>query len=250
MKNLLLTFLIASTIAITGAGCVGMGRQRRVHLPTSDLSNLIEKQGFGDFSVKENDDNLQSVYVYRGSSKSLSCFNGVAVDFLTLYYVDVTDPSPLKGMQLLGLDIILENDAVLDLSVLKKMPMNQLLLNGGTYKNFSSIRKLPLVDLNITHAGIHDLTSLRGMNLGALAFDASHVTNGVDAIRSMTSLWLINDIPVGEFWDNYDAGKYKTHIVKPPDRNTFKAKFNMPTEYRYLMKMRQTVENNQGRYSH
>jgi hypothetical protein len=73
---------------------------------------------------------------------------------------------------------------------------------------------MPLASLDIRQCPeLRDVTPLRGMSIVELGLTPKLVTQGIDGLRSMTSLKLItmdnsNRFVPAEFWKRYDAGEF------------------------------------------
>jgi serine/threonine protein kinase len=124
--------------------------------------------------------------------------------------VQIKDLAPLQGMPLTTLNVH-HCDQVRDLTPLKGMKLTALEMhNCGQVNDLTPLRGMPFTLLNLNGCDrVQDLTPLQGMNLTEVVLVPKKITKGMDALRSMKSLFRINGLPPAEFWKNYDAGEYK-----------------------------------------
>lgn len=125
----------------------------------------------------------------------------------TLHIVTVADLSPLKGIPLKALYV--RNTNAVDLAPLRGMPMECLLLNDTRVADLSSVTGMPLRFLDIRGTAVTNLAPLQGMALKYIGLSADRATNGIDVLREMKSLQLINKMPTNEFWIRYDRGDFR-----------------------------------------
>ncbi|MDI6774420.1 MAG: hypothetical protein QME60_03360 [Verrucomicrobiota bacterium] len=144
----------------------------------------------------------------------------VGDEAVTLHTVAIPDLTGLKGIPIKGLYV--KNTNVTDIAPLQGMPLEHLVLwdtrvadltpLGGT--NAPNLRSL-----DIRGAAVTNLAPLRGKPLKYLGFEAGLATNGIEAIREMTSLELINKMPAREFWRRYDRGDFRLPAPAEPAAN-------------------------------
>jgi len=109
----------------------------------------------------------------------------------------------LKGMPLTRLNLY--DTPVSDLSPLCGMPLRDLFLNRTKVSDLTPLRRLPLELLVITETPVEDITPLKDLALKWFYFDSKRVSIGVDVLRNMKSLQLINGYPPSKFWPQYEA---------------------------------------------
>lgn len=126
--------------------------------------------------------------------QDLSPVRGMQLETLSLAQLTVPDLTVLEGMPLQELDLML-CDRVWDLRPLRRMPLKRLYLNGTSQ--------------------VKDLSPLEGMNLEHIIVAPKAITRGMDVLRRMKSLKII-EVPGGlgrfspeEFWKRYDAKEFK-----------------------------------------
>ncbi len=85
----------------------------------------------------------------------------------------LSDASPLKGLALTRL--FLANTQVSDLSPVVGMQMASLEIPGSLVKDLSPLKGMPLTLLNISNSQVSDLSPLEGMQLGGLQINATLV---------------------------------------------------------------------------
>ncbi len=142
----------------------------------------------------------------------------------------VRDLTPLQGMPLTNLDLarntelrdltplhtlpltrlgMIQCSQVQDLTPLRGLKLTSLDLRGSPQlRDLTLLQGMPLTVLNIAECReVHDLTPLQGMNLTELHFPVRSITQGVNIVRQMKTLRIINNMGPGEFWRRYDAGE-------------------------------------------
>jgi hypothetical protein len=78
----------------------------------------------------------------------------------------------------------------------------------------SPLKGMPLESLILTASYVTDLSPLEGMNLNHFSFTPQNITKGIDVVRRMRSLKIIDGPIYGkqfspdEFWKKYDAGEF------------------------------------------
>ena len=96
-----------------------------------------------------------------------------------------------------------------------------LTVDSFTVESLSFVHEIKLTSLYISTTGITDASPLKGYKLRSIHFNPLLVTNGVKAIRNMTSLTEINGVSPEEFWSQYDSGAFSTPKVVAWPKNTF-----------------------------
>jgi len=133
------------------------------------------------------------------------------------------DMTPLQGMPLTWLNWSLT--PLSDLTPLKGLPLQHLQISAAFVTDLSPIRGMPLAVLYIAESHVADLSPLAGMPIALLGVKGTNLTDrssirnfpikylfldynpARDAawLRSMTTLEIINDKTVAEFWKAVEA---------------------------------------------
>jgi Leucine-rich repeat (LRR) protein len=157
-----------------------------------------------------------------GGLSDISPLSGMSLRQLWLYSTDVSDLSPLQGMnlELFGCG----TTSVADLSPLKDMRLRYLECAGCPVSSLLPLKRMKLTHLAIARSPISDLSPLRGMPLSSLACQNSKSEDlsplaesplktislsfernpDVTFLRSIKTLETINDMPVTEFWREFE----------------------------------------------
>lgn len=160
---------------------------------------------------------------------------GMPLRILNLQNSGVRDFSFLQGMALEQLNLL--NLPFRDLSLLKDMPLELLWLTGTQVTDLTDIpgRRLVSLDiertdvnsldplatvtslkrLNIAQTPIIDVTPLQNLQLERLVLSPERIRTGMEVLRQMKSLVLIQtsieqEMTSGDFWKRYDVGVWKT----------------------------------------
>lgn len=104
----------------------------------------------------------------------------------------LSDLSPLRGMDLAGLEI--GSAAVSDLSPLEGMKLNHLAVVGNPVTDLWPIRGLPLSDLQIAFTGVTDLSPLKGIELRILNCHGCRRLDDLSPLKGMP----IEHLNIGE----------------------------------------------------
>jgi len=136
----------------------------------------------------------------------------------------IADLRPLAGTPLRVLFI--DSDALTDLSPLRETLVTRLHLNAPNLTSLTSLegtklevlsikcpkltdlsplRDLPLHDLDIRGSGVTDLGPLKGMPLESFRFDPDRITRGLDVLKGIKTLKLINGDKLNEFNQQQDG---------------------------------------------
>ena len=75
--------------------------------------------------------------------------------------------------------------------------------------NLSFLARMPVRTLYLLHTTVQDLSPLRTTPLEVFTFRPLHITNGIDVIRSMSTLTNINAMSRDAFWKKWDAGDFQ-----------------------------------------
>jgi hypothetical protein len=95
------------------------------------------------------------------------------------------------------------------------MPLRSLsLARSRQVRDLAAVKGMPLLLLHINGTQVHDLRPLEGMKLQQMIFTPRNIRRGMEVLRTMKSLKLIDtDWPPNakpaEFWKRYDAGEFK-----------------------------------------
>jgi len=165
----------------------------------------------------------------------ISVVKGMPLSTLKLQNTRVTDFSPLAGLPLEQLNLL--NLPFSDLSLLKEMPLRTLWLTGTQIQDLTDLPKSKLVSLdlantnvadleplagmsslrrlNIAETKVTDLTPLQDLKLERLVLSPERIQSGIEHIRAMKSLTLIQTSideqqTADAFWKRYDLGVWKS----------------------------------------
>jgi Leucine-rich repeat (LRR) protein len=164
----------------------------------------------------------------------ISVINGMPLESLKMQNTKVTDFSALQGLELKELNLL--NLPFSDLSLVTAMPLESFWLSGTQIKDLTGlpVRRLASLDiqrtevtsldplatvfslrrLNIADTPIADLTPLKDLQLERITLSPERIRTGMDALRAMTSLVLIQTSieqrqSAADFWKRYDLGLWK-----------------------------------------
>lgn len=132
------------------------------------------------------------------------------VELMLLGCIGVDDISPLKGMSLTRLNLR-GLKSLTSLDPLTGMRPTSLDISGCEgISSLAPLMGMPLATLDLTGCrNITDLAPLTDLPLASLQLDNRyHIeagTQGLRALRSMTSLAKINGKPAEQFWEEYDS---------------------------------------------
>jgi len=170
---------------------------------------------FDDLSLVK-DAPLETLDISGTQVSDISALAGKPLTSLRLSNKD-QDIGPLAGLPLEFLD--LGWGACRNLDAVRGMPLESLIVRGDAQtRDLTWVSGLPLETLEIVGRPTN-LSPLGGMKLEELAFDPSHVTNGIDIVRNMSTIQKIGlrssgYMPPDEFWKKYDAGEF--NVVPMP----------------------------------
>jgi hypothetical protein len=91
-----------------------------------------------------------------------------------------------------------------DLSPLRGMLLQELLLIDAPVSDPSPLRGMALKRLFLKGSGVTDLSPLRGMPLSTLRLTFRPEWDA-EVVRALTTLPIINDKPAAEFWKEVDG---------------------------------------------
>jgi hypothetical protein len=135
--------------------------------------------------------------------ENLSPLNGMRIEVLHLDHTQVQDLTPLKDMPIRILQ--LGYTRVKDLSPLKDIPIEILSLEVTDTTDLTPLMGSPLKHLVIWRTKISDITPLKGMALKSIILNDNPPKKGIEILRGMHSLELINYKSPDEFWRIYDS---------------------------------------------
>jgi internalin A len=188
----------------------------------TDLSPLTDMQ-------------LELLILENTPVSDISVVKGMPLSTLKLQNTKVTDFTPLVGLPLEQLNLL--NLPFSDLSLLKDMPLNTLWLTGTQIQGLTDLPKSNLVSLdlantkvaglepiagmtslrrlNIAETQVTDLTPLQGLQLERIVLSPERIQTGIEHIRAMKSLTLIQttideEQTADAFWKRYDLGVWKS----------------------------------------
>ncbi len=120
----------------------------------------------------------------------ISPLKGLQLTSLILSNTRVSDISFLKGMalRLIGLDGTL----VSDISILKGMPLTQLSLNNTRVSDINALKDMPLNILWLSSSNVSDISVLKGMHLNTLSIQSTKVSD-ITALKGMPVETLVLD---------------------------------------------------------
>lgn len=158
---------------------------------------------------------LTELEMSRTPLSDLAPLEGMPLELLAIQGTPVSDLAPLRGMPLENLYI--DMTLVADLSPIKGMKISGLGLGYTKVTSLDAVRGMPLKGLSILGTDITDLTPLADMNLSMLAFEPWRIEKGMEVVRAMPTLEIIN-VGLGHeytylnpaaFWQRYDAGEFE-----------------------------------------
>ena len=154
----------------------------------------------------------------------LSPLRGMRLEFLSCVATEVSDLEPLRGMPLRELHAF--DTRIKSLSPLAGTPLLMLNCHGTQIRDLTPLSECPITWLDCMHTQVSDLSPLtgkritfleildtkvvdlsplKGMPLKTLRLDFKPAFEPV--LRTMTSLQIINDKRVDEFWKNVPEKK-------------------------------------------
>jgi hypothetical protein len=177
---------------------------------------------------------LETLVLENVPVSDLSVIKGMPLRILKLQNTKVTDFSVLSGLPLQQLNLL--NLPFADLTLLKDMPLQILWLTGTQVTDLTGIPAARLVSLdiertsvtsldplstvstlrrlNIAGTQVTDVTPLKTLRLERLVLSPERIRAGMEALRSMKSLVLIQtsieeEMSADDFWKRYDLGVWK-----------------------------------------
>lgn len=180
---------------------------------------------------------LETLDLENTQVSDLSVLKGMKLSMLKLQNTKVTDFSVLQSMPLEQLNLLNVPFSNEHLPLLADAPLEILWLAGTQVTDLTGLptRKLKSLDventkvstldvlstatslerLNIAKTEVTDLTPLKGLRLQRIVLSPERIVSGMDVLRQMKSLALIQTTIEEEqssedFWKRYDVGAYKT----------------------------------------
>lgn len=153
---------------------------------------------------------LNRLWVNKTAVRSLEPLTNMTHLFdLMLDETAVSDLTPVRGLPLGTFSI--KSTKVADLSPLKgASQLYSLACDNTAVSDLSPLQgKANLQILSITNTAVLSLEPLKGLTaLRDLQFSPERITHGMEVIRQMPSLRVINGMKPTEFWRKYDAGEF------------------------------------------
>ncbi len=180
---------------------------------------------------------LETLDLENTQVSDLTVLKGMKLSMLKLQNTKVTDFSVLQGMPLEQLNLLNVPFSNEHLPLLADAPLEILWLAGTQVTDLTGLptRKLKSLDventkvsaldvlstatslerLNIAKTEVTDLTPLKGLRLQRIVLTPERIVSGMDVLRQMKSLALIQttieeEQSAEDFWKRYDVGAYKT----------------------------------------
>ncbi len=113
---------------------------------------------------------------------------GLPMKSLVCNDTQVSDLSPLKGMQLTELSCF--HTQVADLSPLAGMPLSKLQCGDSKVTELKPLQGMPLTYLNLDRTQVADLSPLRNMPLIFLSFDKCSLVTDISPLEGMRLVYL------------------------------------------------------------
>jgi len=192
-------FLLLATLCFLGLTTVAwftwQNLDFRIRLKLTGIQyQQIRKDSYWNLTIKDR------------SFSDLSLIRGVPITSLNLYKTGVTDLSPLSGMSLEYLS--LRSTPVSSLKPLARMPLQKLNIQNTQINDLTPLYEMPLVSLVVG-----DRVFLRRETESEVIYDnytsLDRISKGLDVIRNMDTLKEINAMPVEQFWQKFDKGKFR-----------------------------------------
>jgi internalin A len=148
---------------------------------------------------------LQKLYLNQTSVRDLTPLAGMPLVELMAVDAQIEDLTPLEGAPLEGL--WLNRNPVTNVAPLARSPLITLTLEGTRVTDLGPLAAVKsLQRLHIGETPVRDLAPLAGLRLTRLIFNPARITNGLEAIRGMSSLeelgtTLEGRMPPARFWE-------------------------------------------------
>lgn len=187
---------------------------------------------------------LETLILENVPVSDISVIKGMPLTILKMQKTRVTDFSVLQGMKLEQLNLM--NLPFSDLSLLRGMPLNTLWLTATQVTDLSELPTGRLVSLdiertavsnlyplttvstlrrlNIAETQVTDVTPLKGLGLERIILTPERIRTGMEHLRAMKSLVLIQtsieeEMSAEDFWKRYDLGVWKPAETTPENES-------------------------------
>lgn len=150
---------------------------------------------------------LQKLYLNQTSVRDLRPLEGMPLVELMAVDAQIEDVTPLEGAPLEGL--WLNRNPVTNVAPLAHSPLITLTLEGTRVTDLGPLASVKsLQRLHIGETPVRDLAPLAGLRLTRLIFNPARITNGIEAVRGMSSLeelgtTLEGRMPPARFWEQF-----------------------------------------------
>ena len=150
---------------------------------------------------------LKKLYLNQTAVRDLTPLAGMPLVELMAVDAKIEDLSPLEGAPLEGL--WLNRNPVTNLAALARSPLVTLTLEGTRVTDLRPLASVKsLQRLHIGDTAVQDLSPIAGLPLTRLIFNPARITNGLEAVRRMTSLeelgvTLEQRMPPAQFWEQF-----------------------------------------------
>lgn len=159
---------------------------------------------------------LETLWLKDTPLSDISPLNGMSFSQLSLVGTGITDLEACRTMPSLGI-LWVRDTQVSDLSPLSDVPVTSLDVQDTPVADLTPLSgKQDLERLNIAGTPVTDLRPLEGLHLTRLIFTPADIEQGIDVVRTMSSLRELStqfEVPddlltPAEFWAKYDAGEF------------------------------------------
>ncbi len=157
---------------------------------------------------------LKMLYLQDTPVADLSVIQGMPLEQLNLKGVRVADVGPFASLPLSTL--WLPGTDVSDISPLSEMTLESLDVQDTLVSDISALSHMTsLRRLNIAGTPISDLRPVTGLRLERIILTPQTITQGMDELRTITSMGQIwtsyeTRFTANEFWERYDVGAWDT----------------------------------------
>ncbi len=223
-------------------GCPVTDLKPLAGLPISSLD--VSQSKVTNLSGVEALSQLREFYLEGTGVSDLGALRAVPVEKLWLAETAVVDLRPLAGKTLTELNLCqtrvadlsplatshlrtlwLRDSAITDLAPLSRQKLVSLDFQDTAVADLSPLQEMTSLErLNLAGSKVTDLRPLEKLTLTRLIFSPERITAGIETIRGMSSLREIDTsfdgarpvMGASEFWENYDAGKFKRETPADP----------------------------------
>jgi len=152
--------------------------------PAKDMSQepsvekLMEQLGVGDKGQAQKiGGKIRKVSLFQSGVKDISPLKGLDLIFLDLTFCQVDDLSPLEGMALEELYLEKTNITNEDLEVLQGMPLRVLYLGSTKVTSIKPLKGMPLTQLNLLDTPVQSIEGVEEMPLETLWVPGTNVSD-------------------------------------------------------------------------